>query len=170
MTAEEAFGADADSCENPGGITTTGDQTDTRYAISMPGDWYTSAAEGNWAACTLFAPEEFEVRSDGTYPEGVAIVANMPPSGDFVPSGSSVETDEYTVDGVAAVRYALTPEEGAVSTETAVIWINAINGRLPEAGNDMPYLAMSTESADSDELAIRIDVLDRMTATLDILE
>lgn len=170
MTGEEAFGADATSCENPGAITTTGDQTDTRYAISMPGDWYANAAAGTWAACTLFAPEAFEVRSDGTYPESVEIVANMPPGGDFVPSGSTIETKEYTVDGVAAVRYALAPEEGGFSNETTVVWIIAINGRLPEVGNDMPFLAVSTASADPDELAIRSDVLDRMIATLDILE
>ena len=167
MTPEEAFGA-ARSCENPGAITSVGSPTDDRYGISMPEDWHFNTAFDNWAECTLFGPEPIEPTSDGTTPEGAVIVINLPPGGDFMPDGSSVETEEYTVDGVAAVRYTIQP--GGFVTAPTVVWIVAINGQLPAEGNDMPYLAVQTSSSDADELQRNVDVLDRMIATLDILE
>ena len=167
MTPEEAFGA-ARSCENPGAITSVGDQTDDRYGISMPEDWHFNTAFDNWAECTLFGPEPIDSTSDGTTPAGAMIVINLPPGGDFMTDGSSVETEEYTVDGVAAVRYTIQP--GGFVTAPTVVWIVAINGQLPAEGNAMPYLAVSTSAADVDEFERNVDVLDRMIATLDILE
>ena len=167
MTPEEAFGT-ATACENPGATTTTGDQTDVRFGISMPADWHYNAAFGNWAECSLFGPEPIEPTDDGTTPASAAIVANLPPGGDYEPDGSSVETMEYTVDGVAAVRYTIQP--GGFVTAPTVVWIIAINGELPAEGNDQPYLAVSTTTADADEFRANVEVLDRMIATLDILD
>ena len=66
------------------------------------------------------------------------------------------------------MRYEVEP--GGFVTEPTVVWIIAIGGNLPAEGNDQPYLAISTSSADPDELAEWTEVLDRMVATLDIGE
>lgn len=168
MAPEDAFD-NAQTCENSGGITTVGEQTDIRYRISFPGGWFTSAGTDTWAACTLFAPERFEPGDDGSVPENVAITNNMPPGGDFSPGGSSVTTREYTVDGVAAVRYEIEPTDGGFVSDPTVVWIIAVAGALPAEGNDQPYLAVSASSADPAEFAERVDVLDRMIATFEFL-
>ena len=44
----------------------------------------------------------------------VAIVTETVPGGDFSTGGSSVTTTEYTLDGVAAVRYEVEPVDEVV--------------------------------------------------------
>jgi hypothetical protein len=45
-----------------------------------------------------------------------------------------------------------------------------IGGSLPGVGNDRPYLAITVRSDDPDELVVFTDVLDRMVATLDVVD
>jgi hypothetical protein len=168
MTPDEAFD-NAQTCENPGAISNA-EQTDITYNISFPDGWFTNTGNDAWAACSLFAPEQFDVSDDGTVPEQVAVTVNVPPGGDFDPDGAASTTEEYTVDGVAAVRYEIEPADGGAVSEPTVVWIIAIRGSLPAEGNDQPYLAISTSSDDPDEFAEWVDVLDRMIATLDIGE
>ena len=169
MDPEEAF-ANGQSCGASSAITTVGTETDIGWTISFPEGWSTNEETESRSACTLFAPEPFEFGTDGTYPQTVAIVGDMPPGGDFSTGGEIIRTDEYTVDGVAAVRYEVAASDGGFSPDPAVLWIIAIAGNLPAEGNDQPYLSLSTGSSDPDELAMRVDVLDRMVATLDIGE
>lgn len=168
MSPDEAFG-NAQTCENPGAIS-NGEPSTVSYSISFPDGWFTNTGNDAWAACSLFAAEEFEVSDDGTVPEQVAVTVNVPPGGDFDPDGASFTTEEYTVDGVAAVRYEIEPTDGGFVSEPTVVWIIAIRGSLPAEGNDQPYLAISTSSGDPDEFAEWVDVLDRMVATLDVGE
>ena len=63
---------------------------------------------------------------------------------------------------------AASSEGGFASPSPSVLWIIAVAGDLPAEGNDQPYLAIGTGSADPDELAARVDILDRMVATLNI--
>lgn len=168
MTPDEAFD-NAQTCENPGAIS-NGEPTDVTYRISFPDGWFTNAGNDAWAACSLFAAEEFDVSDDGTVPEQVAVTVNVPPGGNFDPDGASFTTEEYTVDGVAGVRYEIEPTDGGAVSEPTVVWIIAVRGALPAEGNDQPYLAISTNSDDPDEFAEWVDVLDRMIATLDIGE
>lgn len=167
MAPEEAF-ANGQACESTGVITTVGGQTDISYRISFPDDWHTNDATDARSACTLFAPEAFEARDDQSIPETVAIAANLPPGGDFGSGGSAVTPQQYTVDGVAAIRYDIEPEAGGFTTEGTIVWIIAVADSLPAEGNDQPYLALSTASSDPDEFAAHADVLDRMVATLRI--
>lgn len=167
MSPEEAF-ENGQSCESPAAMTTTGEPTQIGYTISFPEGWYTNDESETHSACTLFGPEPFEVGSDGMVPESVAIEANLPPGGDYGPGGSSVTTQEYTVDGVAAVRYDLRPESGGFITEPTIAWVIAIAGSLPGEDNTQPYLVISTSSADPDQFAEWTDIIDRMVATLDI--
>lgn len=55
MAPEDAFD-NAQTCENPGGITTVGEQTDIRYRISFPGGWFTNAGTDTWAASRCSRP------------------------------------------------------------------------------------------------------------------
>ncbi len=166
MAPDEAFD-NAQTCENPGAFSNA-ERTDITYRISFPDGWFTNAGNEAWAACSLFAAEEFDVAEDGTVPEQVAVTVNVPPGGDFDPGGASFTTEEYTVDGVAAVRYDIEPTDGGFVSEPAVVWIIAIRGSLPAEGNDQPYLAISTNSDNPDVFDAWVDVLDRMIATLDV--
>ena len=167
MDPEEAF-ENGESCQVTNVITTVDTETDIGWTISFPEGWHTNEEIDNRSACTLFASEPIEFSSDGTYPQSVEIVGNVPPGGDFSTGGEIIRSDEYTVDGVAAVRYEIAASEGGFAPDPSVLWIIAIAGNLPAEGNDQPYLALSTASADPDELAARADILDRMVATFDI--
>ena len=166
MSPDEAF-ENPQTCENPGAIS-NGEPSTVTYSISFPDGWFTNSGNDAWAECSLFAAEQFEVSNDGTVPEQVAVTVNVPPGGIFDPGGESFTTEEYTVDGVAAVRYEIEPTDGGFVSEPTVVWIIAIRGALPAEGNDQPYLAISTSSGDPDEFTEWVDVLDRMVATLDI--
>jgi hypothetical protein len=169
LDPETAF-EDGQSCEVSGVITTVDTDTDVGWTISIPEGWFTNDDTDTRSACTLFASEPFEVASDGTYPQSVEIVGNLPPGGDFSTGNEITRTDNFTVDGVAAVRHeiAASSEGGFASPSPSVLWIIAVAGDLPAEGNDQPYLAIGTGSADPDELAARVDILDRMVATLNI--
>jgi hypothetical protein len=169
MDLEQAF-ENGESCQVTNVITTVDTETDIGWTISFPEGWYTNEQTDDRSACTLFASEPIEFAGDGTYPQSVEIVGNVPPGGDFSTGGEITRTDEYTVDGVAAVRYEVAASEGGFSPDPAVLWAIAIAGNLPAEGNDRPYLILSTGSSDPDELAMRVDVLDRMVATLDFDE
>ena len=169
MDPETAF-VNGQSCEVSGVKSTVDTDTDVGWTISFPEGWYANDDTDTRSACTLFASVPFEVASDGTYPQSVEIVGNLPPGGDFSTGGEITRTDNFTVDGVAAVRYEIAASEGGFGGEPSVLWIIAVAGNLPAEGNDQPYLALSTASADPDELAARVDILDRMVATLGISE
>ena len=169
MAPEDAF-ANAQTCENPDAITTVGELSGLSYTVAFPEDWYTNEGSESRSACTLFASKPFEAPDDQSIPAEVAIAANVPPGGDFGGVGPAVISEEFTVDGVAAIRYDIPAEEGGFTTEHTIIWIIAIAGNLPAEGNDQPFLAFSTASSDPEELAREADILDRMVATLDIGE
>ncbi len=168
MAPEVAF-ENGESCEVSGVVTTVGTETDLGWTISFPEGWHTNESADDRSACTLFAPEPFEVGSPGgTYPDTVPIVGNVPPGGDIGIGGEVTRTDRYTVDGAAAVRYEVAPAAGGFTQEPEILWVIALAGSLPGEANDQPYLVLSTSSADADELAALTDVIDRMVATLDI--
>lgn len=171
LDPETAF-ENGQSCEVSGVITTVDTDTDVGWTISFPEGWFTNDDTDTRSACTLFASEPFEVASDGTYPQPVEIVGNLPPGGDFSTGNEIIRTDNFTVDGVPAVRYeiAASSEGGFADPSPSVLWIIAVAGNLPAEGNDQPYLAIGTGSADPNELAARVDILDRMVATLNIGE
>ncbi len=170
MEPEDAF-ENGESCEVSNVITTVGTGTEIGWTIWFPEGWHTNAGTDDRSACTLFAPEPFEVGSPGgTYPDTVAIVGNLPPGGDIGIGGEIVRTDRYTVDGVAALRYEVAPAEGGFTQEAEILWVIAVAGGLPGEGNDQPYLVLSTSSADPEQLDEWTEVIDRMVATLDIAD
>jgi hypothetical protein len=166
MEPEEAF-ANGQSCETSGMIS-NGQPTDLGYTIAFPENWFTNEASEHRGSCTLFGPEPIEVGEGGMAPESVVVEANLPAGGDFGPGGTVTSREEFTVDGVAALRYEIDAEPGGFVSEPMVVWVVAIDGGLPSEGNDRPYLVLSVASADEAELAERADVLDRMVATLDV--
>lgn len=167
MSPEEAF-ANAQTCDS-GPLISNAEPTDLSYRISFPEGWSTNEeVPGQYSACTLFGPEPFEVSDAAFPPEGVEIVVNVPPGGDFTTDGEILATEEYTVDGVAALRYEIGRSDAGFGAQDGVVWIIAIGGGLPAVGNDRPYLFIGTGSNDSAELAERVDILDRMIATLDL--
>ena len=170
MAPEEAF-ANGESCDVSGVVTTVGTGTEVGWTISFPEGWHTNESTDDRSACTLFAPEPFEVESPGgTYPDTVAVVGNVPPGGDMGIGGEIIKTDRYTVDGVAAVRYEVAPAAGGFTQEPEILWVIAVAGDLPAEGNDQPYLVLSTSSSDPDQLAEWTEIIDRMVATLDIAD
>jgi hypothetical protein len=169
MAPEEAF-ENGQTCEVTNAIVNA-EPTALTWRIGFPEGWSTNEESTDLrSACTLFGPEPFEGPDDQAVPDSVAIETNIPPGGDFGPGGSVVATAEYTVDGVAAVRYEIEPESGGFVAERTITWIVAIAGNIPAEGNDRPYLVLSTSSGDDAELAAWADALDRMVATLDIGE
>lgn len=178
MNPDEAFQS-ATTCENLSGLPTNEGGPNPAYRISMPGDWFHYLWVGD---CMLFAPEPFQpdmVEPTGPpahwfagywVPEAAAIWILVESGGNFVPDGSVISTEEYTVDGVPAIRYEILPEEGGVATERSVVWIVGVLGRLPSDAIDAPpYLAISTASNTTVEFETFVHVLDRMVATLVVL-
>ena len=166
MAAEEAF-ENGQTCEVTNAIV-NGEPTTLTWRITFPDGWSTNEESSELrSACTLFDSDPVGASDDQST---VAIVTETAPGGDFTTDGSSVTTREYTVDGYAAVRYAVEPQDGGFVTEPMVVWIVAIGGDLPAVGNDQPYLIFQTYSDDAEQLAEWVDVLDRMVATLDIGE
>jgi hypothetical protein len=169
---QAAFSA-PDSCENPGAISTVGEQTTVSYRIWMPDEWYYNEAFDGFAACSLFGPTAFEATTDRSVQEGVAITDNMPPGGDFGPGGTVVAEDRFTVAGLPAIRYEIEPAEGGFTPYRAVVWIIGIEGNLPAEVNPSRYLAIGTDEGaaeDAAEFENNIDVLDRMVATFELLD
>jgi hypothetical protein len=166
MAPDDAF-ANAQTCEVSGAIVNAV-PTDLSWSVSFPEEWSTNEQASDFrSACTLFDSEPVGASDDQST---VAIVTETAPGGDFTTDGSLVTTQEYTVDGVAAVRYEVEPASGGFVTSPMVLWIVAIGGSLPAVGNDQPYLIVQTYSDDPEELAEWTDVLDRMVATLNIGE
>ena len=169
MAPDEAF-ANAQTCEVTGAIVNA-EPTDLTWQISFPEGWSTNEEDTELrSSCTLFASEPFEAPDDQAVPESVAIVTDIPPGGDFTFDNEVISSEQFTVDGVAALRYEFAAADGGFSPDPSVVWIIAIAGNLPAVGNDQPYLAISTHSDDPDQLAEWTDVLDRMVATLEIGE
>jgi hypothetical protein len=166
MAPDDAF-ANGQTCEVTNAIVNA-EPTTLAWSISFPEGWSTNAESTDFrSSCTLFDSEPVDASDDQST---VAIVTETPPGGDFTTDGSSVTTTEYTVDGVAAVRYDIEPRDGGFVTAPMVVWVIAIAGNLPAEGNDQPYLIFQTYSDDPDAFAEWTDVLDRMVATLDIGE
>ena len=159
----EAFPDGADTCENVGQVLASLERSDVGYRLSFPMDWYTNPETPQSPACTLFHPEPF----DPTEPWSVAIQINMPPGGEMTMDFGSTPVrdadaviEEYTVDGVPALRLAFTEEP-------AVLWVVGIGGSLPGPANDRPYLSVSLRP---DAPGTFADILDRMIATLEVIE
>jgi len=168
MTVDAAFPDGATSCENIGQRLASGERSDVGYRVSFPEAWFTNAeAESPElpAGCTLFHPEPF----DPTPPALVAIRIDMPPGGDMsIGIGYTLEEvdatiTEYTVAEMPALRVAF-------NDARSLLWVVGIGGSLPGVANDRPYLAISVASDDPDELATFIDVVDRIVATLEIVD
>jgi hypothetical protein len=166
MAPDDAF-ANAQTCEVTDAIVNA-EPTELSWSVSFPEEWSTNEEASDFrSACTLFDSEPVGASDDQST---VAIVTETAPGGDFTTDGSLVTTQEYTVGGVAAVRYEVEPASGGFVTSPMVLWIVAIDGSLPAVGNDQPYLIFQTYSDDPEELAEWTDVLDRMVATLSIGE
>ena len=164
VAPEDAF-ANHQTCQVTGAIV-NGEPTDLAWTVAYPEDWSTNEEGSDFrSACTLFDSEPLDASDDQST---VAIATETVPGGAFTTDGSTVTTEEYTVDGVPAVRYDVQPGDGGFVTEPMVVWVIAISGTLPAEGNDQPYLIFQTYSGDPDQLAEWTDVLDRMVATLDI--
>jgi hypothetical protein len=170
MTVDEAFPEGATSCENIGQRLASGQRSDVGYQVFFPESWFTNsdapASPELPPGCTLFHPEPF----DPTPPATVAIRIDMPPGGEMSigMGGTSLEDAdaeirEYTVADMPALRVAF-------NDASSLLWIVGIGGSLPGTGNDRPYLAISVRSDNPDELARFIDVLDRMVATLEVVD
>ncbi len=165
MAPDDAF-ANAQTCEVTDAIVNA-EPTDLTWEISFPAGWYTNEDSTDLrSACTLFGSEPFEVSDDQAIPESVAIITDVPPGGDFSTGGEILRSDEYTIDGMAAVRYETAASEEGFASDPSVVWIIAIAGNLPAEGNNRPYLVMSTASSDSQEWAANADILDQMVSTL----
>jgi len=162
MTPDEAF-QPVTTCENLGGLNEF--RPDVAYRISMPGEWFHGTGAGD---CMFFGPEPFEPTDPPTIPDAAAIWITEESSG--IPfQGGSVE--EYTVDGNPAVRYEIQAEEGGIFTEGRVVWIIGVASRLPfDAVYSPPILAISTSSNNAAEFEAFVNVLDRMVATLVVLQ
>jgi len=186
MNPDGAF-QPATTCENLSGLP-TGEGVNVAYRISMPAEGFNSYWVGD---CMLFGPEPFEPTDPPTIPEAAAIWIYVESGGNFVPDGSVISTEEYTVDGVPAIRYEIQPSDAPPSVpdpsvdsglnvalrsilgrnERVVLWIVGVYGRLPSAAIDSPpYLAITTSSGDPAEFVQYVAVLDRMVATLVVLE
>jgi hypothetical protein len=166
MAPAEAF-ENGQTCEVTNAIVNA-EPTTLTWRISFPEGWSTNEESTELrSSCTLFDSEPVGASDDQST---VAIVTETAPGGDFTTDGASVTTQEYKVDGYAAVRYEVEPGDGGFVTEPMVVWIVAIGGNLPAVGNDQPYLIFQTHSDDAGELTAWADVLDRMVATLDIGE
>jgi hypothetical protein len=117
----------------------------------------------------LFGPEPFEPTDPPTIPDAAAIWITDESRG--IPGGSVISIEEYTVDGLPAVRYEIHNEEGGIVTERKVVWIIGVPSRLPfDAVYSPPYLAISTSSNNAAEFEAFVNVLDRMVATLVVLQ
>lgn len=179
------FGADVQSCERGAGQSGSPGEN-VRYSISLPGDWYFNPA-GTYAfgdigaereECRLFGPEPFDPNFGPADSAGVTIEIV---SGEIGMGGTVVSRTEYTVDGLPAVRFETVPDpDGIVATDPTVTWVVAIGDELPvESSNGQggtvfssseAFLMISASSADAAEFAEHVEVLDKMVATLDILE
>jgi hypothetical protein len=167
MAPDAAFRS-PQTCEVTAAISNA-EPTSLSWRISFPEGWYTNEEDTvGRSACTLFGPEPFEYSDQQGVPDSVAIIVDIPPGGPMSTDDEITSTENYTVDGVAAVRYEFQP--GGFIVEATALWIVGIAGSLPSVGNDQPYLAIQTYSDDPDELAQWVDILDRMVATLDIGE
>ena len=128
-------------------------------------------------ASAPFEPETVEpigppAHSFGGYwvPEAAAIWILVQSGGSFVPDGAVIAAEEYTIDSVPAIRHEILGA-GGVASELSVVWVIGVAGRLPSTAFDSPpYLAIATSSSDPAEFARYVDVLDRMVATLQVLE
>ena len=187
MNPEEAF-QPSTTCENLSGLPTQEVGPGVAYRISMPDDWFNRRWVGD---CMLFGPEPFEPTDPPAIPEAAAIWIDVESGGNFAPDGSVISTEEYTVDGVPTIRYEIQPSDALPSVgdpsvesglnvalrsilgrnERVILWIVGVYGGLPSAASDSPpYLAITTSSGDPTEFAQHVAVLDRMVATLVVLE
>jgi hypothetical protein len=159
------------SCRNLSGMPTAEYGGNVAYAISYPGDWFT--AESYLGECLWFAPEPWPDAGNlenVPVPDEVAILITVA-AGDFAPTGTAYETQEYTVAGLPALRYSIEAAPGSEWSEAAVVWVIGVDGRLPS--DELlapPYLMLSTSSSNPNELAVHSRVLDQMVATLEVLE
>ena len=185
MSPEEAF-AEPQSCEGSSGEQFADQGEVIRYAIALPGEWYYNPA-GSYAfgdigversECRLFGPEAFDPNFGTADNAGATIEMT---SGAWTIGGTVVGRTEYTVDGVPAVRFETEPEpNGLIETDPTVTWIVAVGGELGSEKNEgpgvttytssEPFLIISSSSEDPAEFDEFVDVLDRMVATLDVLE
>jgi hypothetical protein len=161
MTPGEAF-AVPDECVNPA----------AGYRIWMPDDWWYNTAFDDFDACQWFALTTFEVTDAETVPDEISIVLRTTEGGDFGLPGEVLSRGDYTVAGVPAVRYEFMGGGGGFmpAGSRSVVWIVAIGGELPSETTTTPWLYASTSSESPGNYEENVDVLDRMIATLELVE
>ncbi len=156
LAPAEAF-AVPDDCENSVG----------GYRISMPDDWWYNTAFKAFDACQWFARTTFEVTDGATIPEEIAIVLKVS-DGEYGFFDEVISMEEFTVGGVPALRYEFEGE--GTFAGRSVFWIVGIGGELPSEANTAPWLMARTSWQLSGDIDENINVLDRMIATLELIE
>lgn len=175
MDPDLAFG-DSRSCENLAGLPTVELGENVAWRIWLPGTWHT--AESYIGECFWFGPQPWEQDLENRIPpQEVAIAISLldgpvtPTSHEF--EGGSITAEEpFTVDGLPAMRYEIQGSDGEYLNGDGVVWIIGVEGRLPvfEGGEVPNYMSIFTSAAEAGRLAQQVEVLDRMVATLDILD
>lgn len=169
MDPQEAF-PNPVACENPATMPTLEYGENVGFRVWMPGDWFTT--ESYLGECFWFAPEPWPGAGNlesAEVPEGVEIVIAVASGGNFAPGGRVADLEEFTVDGVPALRYEIQPVEGGELAEASVVWVIGVTGELPSDAIDAPPFLTLTASGQSGALMQVAEVLDRMVATLEIL-
>jgi hypothetical protein len=166
---------DPGSCENHAGLPTQEFGENVAWRISYPGDW--SAQESLTGPCMWFGPEPWEPDLENTVPpDEVAIQISVldgrvtPGSQEFE-GGTVTQEEMFTVAGVPAMRYEVSASDGERLVGDGVIWVIGVQGQLPDFDELLirNYMIVYTSSPDAGQLGERVDVLDRMVATLELL-
>jgi hypothetical protein len=176
MDPDLAFG-DSQSCENMAGLPSVELGENVAWRIWLPGAWYT--AESYIGECFWFGPQPWEQDlEDAIPPQGVAIAISLldgrvtPTSPEF--EGGSITAEEpFSVDGMPAIRYEIQGSDGEYLHGDGVVWIIGVEGEMPvfrEGAAIQNYMSIFTSATGAGRLVQQIEVLDRMVATLDILD
>ena len=169
-----AFQAPA-SCENLAGAPTMEFGQNVAWGISYPNDW--SAQESYLGECMWFGAEPWEPDLEAQVPPDVVAIVIRVLDGRVTPNshefegGSVTREQEFTVAGAPAVRYEISGADAEFLMGDGVIWVVGVEGELPDFNElSIPYyLVIYTSSPDSGALAQKVEILDRMVATLQIL-
>lgn len=161
MTPEEAFDV-PDDCSNPA----------AGYRIWMPDEWWYNTAFDDFDECQWFSPTTFEVTDSQTVPDEIAIVLSTTTGGDFGLPGEILSRQEHTVAGQPALRFEFTGGGGGFMPvgSRIVVWIVGIGGELPSENTTTPWLLATTGSDMGGDYETNVDVLDRMIATIQLIE
>jgi len=161
MTPEEAFEV-PDDCTNPV----------AGYRIWMPDDWWYNTAFDDFDACQWFSLTTFEVTDGQTVPDEIVVVLSTTAGGDVGMPGEILSRQEHIVAGQPALRFEFTGGGGGFMPigSRSVVWIVGIGGELPSETTTTPWLMASTSTGAPGNYEENADVLDRMIATLELIE